>query len=402
VTYALLGLREQKQAEDERRCWALTTAPLITMKLVFVILLTFVPATAQTLRQDADRAGVFISAAVRPSQFNEVAYASTLAREFNMLEPENDLKWSALRPDEKTFDFTQADQAVGFARVHGMKVRGHTLVWGWWNPAWLTDHPYSPQQLSALLQEHITRVMTRYRGQIYAWDVLNEAIDERGHLRSSLWYDKPGIGLAGQTTAYIEQVFRWAHAADPSALLFYNDGGGETVNPKSDAMYAMVKDFKQRGVPIHGVGLQMHIIDNLNVDFPGIAANIARFTALGVQVHITELDVALPTKADGNVRDGADLSRQAEIFRRIAEACFSHPGCTTIQTWGFTDKYSWIRSRTKGDKGAALLFDRNYKPKPAFYALKEALAIRKSKTAISPLLQNSSGTCDVIPETPCK
>jgi endo-1,4-beta-xylanase len=260
------------------------------MEFLFILLLSVASAaSAQTLRQQADRAGVFVSAAVRPAQLNEGAYASTPAREFNMLEPENDLKWAALRPDEKTFDF-KVDQAVGFARVHGMKDRGHTLVWGWWNPAWLTDHAFTPPQLSALLHEHVTRVVTHYRGQIFAWDVLNEAIDERGRLRSSLWYDKPGIGLAGQSTAYSEQVFRWAHAADPDALLFYNDGGGETLNTMSDAMYDMVKDFKQRGVPIDGVGSQMHIIDDLNPDFAGIAANIARFTALAVQVHITELD----------------------------------------------------------------------------------------------------------------
>jgi len=167
-------------------------------------------------------------------------------------------------------------------------------------------------------------------------------------------------------------------------------------------MYHMVKDFRKRAVPIDGVGLQMHIIDDLNPDFSGIAANIARFTALGVQVHITELDVALPTNADGTVRDPADLGRQADIYRRIAQACFSQPGCTAVQSWGFTDKYSWIRSRTKGAKGAALLFDRNYAPKPAYQALKEVLTSQRSKTPALPLLQNPSDTCSAIPETPCK
>lgn len=126
---------------------------------------------------------------------------------------------------------------------------------------------------------------------------------------------------------------------------------------------------------------QLHVIDDLNVDFSGIAANIARLSALGVQVHITELDVALPTDSNGNVRNPADLTRQAEIYRRIAQACFANRGCTAIQTWGFTDKYSWIRSRTKGAKGAPLLFDRNYAPKPAYHALKEVLSIRNSKSA---------------------
>jgi len=120
--------------------------------------------------------------------------------------------------------------------------------------------------------------------------------------------------MAGKGPAYIEQVFRWAHAADPDALLFYNDNGGETINPKSDAVYEMVQDFKSRGVPIDGVGLQMHVIDDLNLDFAGIAANIPRFTALGIQIHITERDVALPTDSNGNVREIADLARQAEIY----------------------------------------------------------------------------------------
>jgi endo-1,4-beta-xylanase len=250
------------------------------MKLLFLILFTVITTAAQTLRQEAERAGVLVSAAVRPAQLSEVAYASTLAREFNMLEPANDLKWAAPRPDQATFDFTQADRVVGFARVHGMKVRGHTLVWGWSNPPWLTSRRFNAEQLSSLLHEHITRVVGHYRGQVFAWDVLNEAIDERGHLRSSIWYDQPGIGMAGKSSAYIEQVFRWAHAADPNALFFYNDGGGETLNPESDAMYAMIRDFKTRGVPIDGVGLQMHI-DDLKVDFPGIAANIAALHGLG-------------------------------------------------------------------------------------------------------------------------
>jgi endo-1,4-beta-xylanase len=143
----------------------------------------------------------------------------------------------------------------------------------------------------------------------------------------------------------------------------------------------MVKDFKLRGVPIDGVGLQMHIIDDLSPDIEGIAANIARFTELGVQIHITEMDIALPTDANGNVHETADLARQAEIYRRIAQACFAHPGCTAIQTWGFSDKYSWIHSRTKGAKGAALLFDRNYAPKLAYTALKDALTACKPRSS---------------------
>jgi endo-1,4-beta-xylanase len=142
------------------------------------------------------------------------------------------------------------------------------------------------------------------------------------------------------------------------------------VNPKSDRIYAMVRDFKDRGVPIAGVGFQMHL--GLHPEVTSIAENIGRFTALGIQVHITEMDVALPIDADGNAT-GTDLQRQAEIYRQIAAACLSHPGCTAIQTWGFTDKYSWIGSHSKHTQGAALLFDQEYRAKPAYDSLRLAL-----------------------------
>jgi endo-1,4-beta-xylanase len=160
-------------------------------------------------------------------------------------------------------------------------------------------------------------------------------------------------------------------AADPDALLFYNEAEGEAMDVKSDAVYALVRDFKQRGIPIDGVA-QMHIL-NLNPDFEGSARNIRRLAALGLQVHITELDVALPVTAQDFLRNPGDLQRQAEIYRRIALVCLSEPRCTAIQTWGFTDRYSWIRSWTKGTKGNALPFDRDYAPKPAYEALRDVL-----------------------------
>jgi endo-1,4-beta-xylanase len=332
---------------------------------------------AQSLRQAADRAGILVGTAVNPRYLSEPAYASTLAREFNMLEPENAMKWTAIRPDEKTFDFADADLLVAFAKSHGMKIRGHNLMWGIHNPKWLAEGHFTAKQLSDLLREHIRRVVGRYRGKVFAWDVVNEAFDQNGNPRDSIWYDQPGIGLAGKGTAYIERAFRWAHAADPHALLFYNDAEGEAINRKSDAIYAMVKDFKRRGVPIDGVGLQMHIF-NLDPDVNSISANIERFTRLGVQIHITEMDVALPVDSHGDPVNPVDLSRQAEIYGQIASACLQHPRCTAFQTWGFTDKYSWIGWFTHGSQGDGLLFDRQYQPKPAYNALRRAFGARPS------------------------
>ncbi len=337
------------------------------------------PPASDSLRDAAERAHMLVGAAVRPAQFSEPAYASTLAREFNMLEPEDALKWEVLRPDPQTFNFTQADQVVDFAARHNMKVRGHTLVWHRQNPAWLASAHYTPDQLSKLLETHIKTVVGHYRGKIFAWDVANEAFDEgknAGKLRSTLWYDQPGIGFSGRGYTYLAQCFRWAHEADPQALLFYNEAEAEEMNPKSDALYAMARAFRHEGVPIDGIGFQMHIA-NLHANIASISANIARFTALGLQVHITEMDVALPVDTAGNA-SAEDLKRQAEIYRQVAEACVSHPGCTAIQTWGFTDKYSWIGSHSKHTQGAGLLFDREYYPKHARDAVCEVLENRRA------------------------
>jgi endo-1,4-beta-xylanase len=326
-------------------------------------------ASPPTLRESAHSAHILMGAAVRPSLFSEAAYSATLSREFNMVEPEDAMKWWTVRAQADMFDFREGDEVVRFAQAHDMKVRGHCLVWDHNNPAWLAQNHYTPRQLSQILQEHIATMMQHYAGKVFAWDVVNEALDENGHVKDSPWYNQPGIGLADKGTAYIEQAFRWAHEADPHALLFYNDNGGEGLSRKSDAIYAMVKDFKQRGVPIDGVGLQMHV-PNLDLNTAAVAANIARLTAFGVQVHITELDVSLPLDADGAAAPN-DLLRQADIYRGVTRACLQSPGCTAIQTWGFTDKYSWIGSHSHGARGAALPFDRTYKPKAAYTAMFE-------------------------------
>ena len=328
----------------------------------------------ESLREAAQRSGILVGTAVRPAQLTEAAYASTLAREFNLLQPEDAMKWEVLRPEPTPFDFSQADRLVDFAARHHMKVRGHTLVWHQQNPPWLAQGRFTPDQLAKLLETHLKTVVGHYRGKVFAWDVANEAFDEQapGKLRDTIWYDRPGIGLAGNGTAYLERCFHWAHEADPHAQLFYNEAEAETLGPKSDAIYAMVQDFRHRRVPIDGVGFQMHI-SKLHPDIASISANIGRFTALGVQVHITEFDVSLPVDTDGNASE-EDLQRQADVYRQIAAACLAHPGCTAIQTWGFTDKYSWIGWHSKKTRGAALPFDRNYLPKPAYYALQEAIA----------------------------
>ena len=339
------------------------------MRPVLILLIT-IPAicAAQSLRENADRLGILVGAAVNPARFKEPEYSATLAREFNMVEPENVMKWAAIRPNRESFNFEPGDEVVRFAKAHKMKVRGHCLLWSEYNPAWLRHGNFTPEQLSDMLREHITTVMRHFAGEVFAWDVVNESFEADGDIEQSIWYDAPGIGLKEKGTAYIEQAFRWARAADPKALLFYNDYDAEGLNAKSNAIYAMVKDFKKRGVPIDGVGLQMHISNLTIEDLASLDANIKRLTDLGLQVQITEMDVALAIDSQGIPLNEADLTKQANIYRYVADSCLQNRKCTALQAWGFTDKYSWVPGFTKGAKGSALLFNKSYERKPAYDA----------------------------------
>lgn len=338
------------------------------LRLVLASFGCWAVVTAQPLRDLAAERGIHIGAAVDPNRLGEEHYAATLAREFNQVQPENAMKFGPIQPTQTGYNFGPADAIVAFAKEHKMAVRGHTLVWHKQNPAWIVRGTFTPEQLSAVLQDHIQSVVDHYAGQVYAWDVVNEAFNDDGSLRSTIWLDTPGIGLSG--AAYMEQAFRWAHEADPKALLFYNDYSAEVVNPKSDAIYKMAQGFKSRGVPIDGVGLQMHLTAR-GISLTGLEANIKRLTELGLEVQITEFDMRLPVDASGTASPEL-LAKQGEVYHDITALCVKYPRCTAIQPWGFTDKYSWI-PRTYPGTGAGLLFDSVYQPKAAYEGMKTAL-----------------------------
>jgi endo-1,4-beta-xylanase len=203
----------------------------ITCPLVAFVALASMP---QTLREAANASGILIGTAVRPYLLSEAAYSATLAHEFNMVEPEDALKWWTVRPTAESFDFKQGDEIVRFAEAHGIKVRGHCLVRDHNNPKWLAERHFSPAQLSQLLHDHITTVMKHYAGRVFAWDVVNEVLDEKGTPRDSPWYNRPGIGLSDQGTAYIEQAFRWAHEGIPKRCCFTTKQRAtpSTANPR--------------------------------------------------------------------------------------------------------------------------------------------------------------------------
>ena len=326
------------------------------------------PPSTATLAQNAAKHSLKVGAAADSPYLSDSSYAGILGSEFNELTAENEMKFASVAPTATTTDYSGADALVSFAQAHQMAVRGHTLVWHQQVPAWVTLGGFTPSQLNTILQNHITNEMTHFAGNVYAWDVVNEAFNWDGTMASTIWYDQPGIGFAGMGTKYIEQALVWAKAADSKAKLFYNDYGAEVQNLKSDAIYAMAQDFTSRGVPLDGIGFQFHI--DLSFDtqanLASVTSNFQRFAALGLDIHITELDIALTDST------AASFDAQAKLYGELATICLQQPSCKLFQTWGFTDKYSWIPGFTNGKKGWALLWDANYQKKPAYTSVLNA------------------------------
>ncbi len=335
-------------------------SPIPTAPLVHA---TPTPAVSPTLRSLAQARNFPIGTALDIDALrSEPVYEQTLADQFNMVTPETSMKFDKTEPQPGVFTFTDGDAIVNFARAHHMQVRGHTLVWYRALPEWLTNGTFTRDQLMAILHDHITREVSHYRGEVNIWDVVNEAIDDQGNMRDNLW-----LRVIGPD--YLDLAFRWAHEANPQALLFYNDYGGEGSGRKSDAIYALLKGMIARGVPVNGVGLQMHVALNRYPSAQDLLANMKRLAALGLQVQITEMDVEI----QGDPRPmQARLQAEASIYQEALSTCLSFKPCTAFIMWGFTDAHSWIPGAT-GHPDAPLIFDANYRPKPAYYALMSVL-----------------------------
>jgi len=339
-----------------------TPAPTATPTLPPTAVPTPTPTPAPALRVLAERHNLYIGAAVEPGYIkSEPAYAEVLGREFNILTPENVMKFELIHPMPDTYRFNAGDSLVAFAEEHGMQVRGHTLVWHQQLPGWVKTKEWTRDELVEVLRDHITTVVGHYRGKIIAWDVVNEAIDDNGKMRDSIWMQVIGPD-------YIEMAFRWAREADPDALLFYNDYNGEGLGHKSDAIYDLVKGLVERGVPIDGVGLQMHFPLTGYPPPQSIAANMERLAELGLKVHITELDVRIKSPVTPE-----ELEMQATVYADLLNVCLQAPNCQAFVLWGFTDAHSWVPHFFAGWE-APLIFDAKYAPKPAYYALQNVLA----------------------------
>jgi endo-1,4-beta-xylanase len=319
-------------------------------------------------------------------------HAALLRQHFNSITPENEMKFESLQGTEGRFSYDAADRIVAFAEQHAMKIRGHALVWHTQNPAWLfangSGGTVSRETLLARMRTHISNVMQHFKGKVYAWDVVNEAILEDGSYRTqneeegkqSRWYE-----ILGES--YIAEAFRAAHAADPDAKLFYNDFYNY-IPAKRDGIYAMLRGLLEDGVPVHGVGLQGH----LNIEPSSDAANqayhqhvenmeaaIELYASLGLEVQVTELDVSLyipgitytpetfytaATFTDELQTQQAERYRAFfEMFRRQADKL------TGVTFWGIADDNTWLSEFSSGRKDFPLLFDTSHEPKQAYDAV---------------------------------
>ncbi|MGA5300338.1 endo-1,4-beta-xylanase [Nucisporomicrobium flavum] len=330
---------------------------------------------ADSLRALADRVGLRIGTAVNADVLGvDAKYTQITADQFSSVTPENAMKWAEVEATRGTYTWEKAQDLVDFAKEHKQLVRGHTLVWHNQLPAWLSSDGYtttlSNDEVKAVLKKHIFDEVRQFKGDIWQWDVVNEAFDDNGQPRQTIWYKAWG------GTGYIADAFRWARQADPRALLFYNDYNLEFTGAKSDAVYAMVKSLQAQRVPIQGVGFQGHL--STQYGYPDLSNNLERFAALGLKVALTEVDVRTATKADA-VNEPVDALApyaQESYWSRTLQACLAVRACISFTPWGFGDAYSWVPGWFKDpQEGAALIYDEQLNPKGQYDVLQQDLAL---------------------------
>ncbi|MEU4777396.1 endo-1,4-beta-xylanase [Micromonospora sp. NPDC023633] len=336
--------RDTRPRSRSRARAALAVAAVGLLAATGVTVLPGAASAGTTLGASAAERGRYFGTAVAANKLSDNTYVTILNREFNSVTPENEMKIDATEPQQNQFTFANADRIVSHARSRGMSVRGHTLAWHSQQPGWMQN--MSGSALRQAMLHHVTQVATHFRGQVVAWDVVNEAFADGG---SGARRDS---NLQRTGNDWIEAAFRAARAADPGAKLCYNDyNTDDWSHAKTQAVYAMVRDFKQRGVPIDCVGFQSHF--NSGSPYPGnYRTTLSSFAALGVDIQITELDIA-----------GAS----ATTYRNVVNDCLAVARCTGITVWGIRDSDSWRAS------DSPLLFDNGGNRKPAYDAVLAAL-----------------------------
>jgi endo-1,4-beta-xylanase len=306
------------------------------------------------------RDGFTVGAALAlPYAMSDPAYArAAFGGTFGALTPENALKWQVVEPKRDTFSFAEGDALVSLAKRHDMKVQGHTLVFGEANPRWVQELP--KDQVEAVMLEHIKKVVTHYKGDMWTWDVVNEPFDDEewSELRQHVWYRAMGED-------YIAKAFKAAHAADPNALLFINEYGLEEDGDRWEAMLALVTRLKKQGVPIDGVGFQAHVYEaGDKIDAAVLREHIRELADRGLKSRVSEMDVY----------DDDGTAVQSQQYKDIFLACLSEPNCISWTTWGVSDRYDFFKDDDGSiQQGHDYLWSTDMKPTAPLTTLLEAL-----------------------------
>ena len=364
------------------------TVPLTCVASLAILAGALTSVRAQPVLKDAFKNQFLIGAALNEDQFSGKGGCadSLIPAQFNTISPENVLKWESIHPGPNQYDFGPADRYVEYGRKHKMFIVGHTLVWHNQTPAWVfrddKGNPVDRETLLRRLHDHIATVVGRYKGKINGWDVVNEALNEDGTLRPSPWFKI----LGGD---YLLKAYQFAHEADPKAQLYYNDYSLENA-PKRAGAIALIQKLQSQGVPIAAAGLQGHY--KMNWPAPAqLEETIKAFSALGIKVMITELDVdVLPAATRSEAAEvGMNFQLQARLnpytnglpdsvqqalakrYANLFEVLVQNrKSLSRVTFWGVTDADSWLNKwPVKGRTSYPLLFDRQCQPKPAFDAV---------------------------------
>ena len=336
----------------------------------------------ETLRSLAEERGRYIGAILNSEWFNnaiESQFEEIHKAQFNAVVAENEMKFDATEPSQGQFSYAKGDKMVEYAQANKMRVRGHALAWHSQVPNWVNNHR-NKQELLGILKNHIDSVVGHWKGKVAEWDVVNEAVNDDDHTwrsNGSVWFETIGA-------EFLDSAFVWAHAADPDAELCYNDYAiewGVGSGSKGGFVVEQVKRWKQNGIPITCVGTQTHIEISHETTPQNVRALAKALAEHEVVLNITELDIGFPQGSAGSL-GASDYAKQGHLYRQFMDVFLEEPNMGEFVIWGLTDAHSWLDGQQGKTQG--LLYDKQYKAKPAYDSLIASLKAHPASEVKTP------------------
>lgn len=366
-------MAQKKKAKSKNKSHKLPAIIIaITVLLLGLVVYWNVPLKSPNLPEPplkdlAATHNMKLGSRVVSERINDRIYPDLITAQFDYFGIFAETHFDDLHPSPNEYDFAKLDKLVGFALTKEKPVQMFHLLWGEGNhlPDWLKNGKFTTEQIYEINRDHIKNVAGHYKGKVQTWSVVNEAFTRNQHVYGLRDWFSDNLGGG---TKYIDDAFISARQADPNAKLLLNDFNNEGENKVSDAMYNYIKDARSRGIPIDGLGMQMHIDGNNPPRKDDVIKNIQRFGAIGVPTYVTEFDVNL-----NRVEGSADYKSRLEsqITYDMVRACIESKSCVSFTEFGTTDIDKFMKWLTKDDSHA-YLFDKKYQPKPSYYSFRQA------------------------------